>query len=112
VFDGPPGSFDICPTCDWEDDPAQLRWPDWAGGANHPSLVEAQRNFVRIGASDTSCTGRVRAVAHQDERDEGFRLVMDTDAFEPRGIKDAPYPTDATTLYYWRPTFWRRLSKG
>jgi hypothetical protein len=38
VFDEPPGSYAICPVCFWVDDPVQLRWPDWAGGANKPSL--------------------------------------------------------------------------
>jgi hypothetical protein len=31
---GPPGSYEICPVCFWDDDLVQLRWPTYAGGAN------------------------------------------------------------------------------
>ncbi len=47
VFDEPPGSYSICPVCFWEDDGVQLRWPDWAGGANKPSLIDAQRIYEK-----------------------------------------------------------------
>ncbi|WP_123816510.1 CPCC family cysteine-rich protein [Myceligenerans xiligouense] len=33
VFDQPPGSFDVCGICFWEDDAIQLRRPDYLGGA-------------------------------------------------------------------------------
>lgn len=41
-----------CPICFWEDDLVQLRSPDFAGGANRPSLIEAQAAFAEIGAID------------------------------------------------------------
>lgn len=37
-----PGSFEICPVCFWKDGAVQLRWPDFAGGANRPSLIGSQ----------------------------------------------------------------------
>jgi hypothetical protein len=43
VFDEPPGSYDICPVCGWEDDGVQLRFPAMAGGANKDSLCARQR---------------------------------------------------------------------
>lgn len=46
----PGGSYDICPVCFWEDDPVQLRDPDYRGGANKVSLNEARENFGRYGA--------------------------------------------------------------
>jgi hypothetical protein len=52
TFDENPGSYAICPVCFWEDDMVQLRWPDWSGGANKASLIAAQVNFTRIGASE------------------------------------------------------------
>lgn len=108
VFCRPPGSYDICPICDWEDDPVQLRWPDFAGGANHPSLIEAQGNYARFGASDADSFTRVRPAGPSDQRDSGFSPLSDAFDFEPRGKKLAPYPEDPTTFYWWRPTFWRR----
>jgi cysteine-rich CPCC protein len=44
------GTFDTCPVCRWQDDPAQARRPDLAGGANCMSLNAARANFLRIGA--------------------------------------------------------------
>ncbi|MBW7905417.1 MAG: hypothetical protein LC135_02880 [Phycisphaerae bacterium] len=44
----PPGTYDICPTCGWEDDPVQYRQPDFAGGANELSLNEARARFERL----------------------------------------------------------------
>ncbi len=41
----PPGTFEVCPVCGWEDDDAQARDPDFAGGANRVSLREARANF-------------------------------------------------------------------
>lgn len=43
VFDDPPGSYDICPLCGWEDDHVQLRYPVMIGGANGGSLHEYQQ---------------------------------------------------------------------
>jgi NADH dehydrogenase len=48
----PPGTFEICQVCRWEDDNAQAENPDLRGGANRVSLNEARRNFAQIGISD------------------------------------------------------------
>ncbi len=37
-----PGVYDICPCCNWEDDPVQRQNPDFPGGANHMSLKTAR----------------------------------------------------------------------
>jgi hypothetical protein len=39
----PPGTFDICSRCGWEDDNVQFDDPDFRGGANAESLNEARR---------------------------------------------------------------------
>ena len=48
----PPGTFQMCEVCMWEDDPVQFDDPDFGGGANRPSLNEARENFKRLEASD------------------------------------------------------------
>src|ERR1051325_1133679 len=47
VFDEPAGSYEICPVCDWEDDPVQLTWPGLKGGANAKSLFEHQGVWIQ-----------------------------------------------------------------
>ncbi len=44
----PPGTFEICPVCDWEDDNLQFAKPDYEGGANKISLRQAQNRFLRL----------------------------------------------------------------
>jgi hypothetical protein len=56
----PPGSFDVCLVCFWEDDNVQLENPDYEGGANMRSLNQARANFQKIGASDPAFTSDVR----------------------------------------------------
>lgn len=38
----PPGTFQICPSCKWEDDELQFHDPNYAGGANVMSLNGAR----------------------------------------------------------------------
>lgn len=42
VFSDPPGSYEICPLCGWEDDHVQLAFPGMRGGANKDSLAAHQ----------------------------------------------------------------------
>ncbi|WP_428506871.1 CPCC family cysteine-rich protein [Roseateles sp.] len=42
VFGEPPGSYEICDLCGWEDDHVQLAHPAMGGGANKQSLVQSQ----------------------------------------------------------------------
>lgn len=46
----PPGTFDICPVCFWEDDDVQFDDPDYVGGANAVSLNVARENYKKFGA--------------------------------------------------------------
>jgi hypothetical protein len=41
----PPGTFDICTVCGWEDDNVQFDDPDYTGGANTMSLNEAKKAY-------------------------------------------------------------------
>ncbi|WP_232353048.1 CPCC family cysteine-rich protein [Hafnia alvei] len=39
------GEYDICPNCNWEDDPSQSKNPDRGGGANKMSLNKAKKHM-------------------------------------------------------------------
>ena len=41
--------FDVCPVCDWEDDPQQRNDHDYDGGANWHSVNMAKVNFEKFG---------------------------------------------------------------
>ena len=48
----PPGTFDTCPVCFWEDDELQYDNPNYKGGANRVSLNEAKENFKKYEVSE------------------------------------------------------------
>ena len=58
--ESPPGSYEICPVCWWEDDQVQYRDPSYEGGANRVSLAQARRNFLDFGASDPDFVNQAR----------------------------------------------------
>lgn len=43
----PPGTYEICPICGWEDDEVQFYDMDYAGGANELSLNQAKQRFIQ-----------------------------------------------------------------
>ena len=109
IFREPPGSYDICEICFWEDDIVMLRWPTSGGGANHVPLVEAQRNYAEFGAGERAHLAHVRPPKADEPVEDGWRPIdLELDSFEPEGVHDAPWPEDSTVLYWWRSTFWRR----
>lgn len=111
-FGEPPGSYEICAICFWEDDAVQLRWPDWAGGANKPSLEDAQVEYAENGAIEPRLKRHVKLAGEGDIRDQGWRRIdRSVDRFEPRGSQNEEWPGDMTALYWWRPTFWRGYSE-
>jgi hypothetical protein len=106
-----PGSFEICWICFWEDDIVQLQFPMMAGGANRVSLIEGQRNFAAIGASEARMREHCRPPSTTDARDASWRPVdLQTDNIEALApeVVDHVRPADGTALYYWRETYWRR----
>jgi hypothetical protein len=112
VFAGRPGSHAICPICFWEDDVVQLRFPTLEGGANTLSLIESQRNYADFGACEERFRPDVREPGEQDVRDPDWRPVAEgSDVFETgfgEGDEFVEYPSDLTSLYYWKPHYWRR----
>ncbi len=41
----PPGTYEVCQVCGWEDDDVQYQDPDFSGGANFLSLNQARKCF-------------------------------------------------------------------
>ena len=64
----PPGTFEVCPVCFWEDDPVQASDPGQRGGANEPSLAEARASYARIGAIDERSRRFVRPPRPHERR--------------------------------------------
>ena len=56
----PPGTFEICPVCRWEDDNVQYNDPDSEGGANSVSLKKARENYLTFGAKTELAKSRAR----------------------------------------------------
>lgn len=56
----PPGTFEVCPVCFWEDDASQFTDATQEGGANRVSLAQAKRNFATFGASEGTSREQVR----------------------------------------------------
>jgi cysteine-rich CPCC protein len=114
VFGEPVGSYDICPICNWEDDPVQLQHPDLAGGANKVSLIEAQKNFVTLGAIEDRYRNDVRAPGAADIKDLKWRpwnpmqdslapgaIRTGKDYFDAMTPADDALSKDPNALYYW-----------
>jgi hypothetical protein len=57
----PPGTYEICKVCFWEDDNVQFDDPSFEGGANEESLIQARANFMSFGASSRKDLPFVRA---------------------------------------------------
>jgi hypothetical protein len=105
VFEGEPGSDDICRVCFWQDDLVQLRWPTFGGGANRPSLIEAQRNVASFGAVEERLVRHVRTATYSETSDPAWRpFDPDRDAIEehrPGVDYGMTYSDDRTAYYYW-----------
>lgn len=67
--DEPPGTFEICSICFWEDDHVQYEDPDYEKGANTSSLRQAQKNFILFGACEEGCIELVRKPNENDLKD-------------------------------------------
>lgn len=70
LHEKPPGSFDICRICLWEDD-------DEDGGANRFTLKQAKENVKKFGISDPSLIDKhlARKPTDTDERDPNWETL-------------------------------------
>lgn len=66
--------YSICPVCFWEDDPVQYKEPDYKGGANRVSLIEAQINFEKYGACEKDMISNVRKPNDKDELNPSWTI--------------------------------------
>jgi cysteine-rich CPCC protein len=69
----PPGTYDICDICFWEDDPLQFEEPDYQSGANPVCLRQAQMNFIKFGACEPDMIEHVRKPTQHDIKDSGWK---------------------------------------
>ena len=99
-MDEPPGSFNICDVCGWEDDHVQLANPRMAGGANRESLVQAQAEVVqRFPIEMQSAKGFERDRSWRPLREDEQLPCGDT----PRSSEDYFHAAAAASIgYYWR----------
>jgi len=61
-------TFEICAVCFWENDPLQSEKPEYSGGANKPSLIEAKKNFYLFGAMEKRFIEDVRKPTEEEKR--------------------------------------------
>lgn len=101
-FGDPPGSYEICEICFWEDDHLQLCFPDARGGANAVSLIEAQVNFVQWGACERRFRAQVRPATIDDEKDERWFPLWEKRVELPEG--EAPLTGEEACYWLRTPT--------
>lgn len=110
VFSTPPGGYELCPVCDWEDDDVQLAFPMMPGGANSDSLYEHQQTFLKVSTPEFRATTSMRPPQHGEQKDPQWRPL---DPVRDRYLRDSPedralrrhQPPNAC-LYWWRKDYW------
>lgn len=68
LLEPPPGTYELCPVCFWEDDGIPFEDPTYRGGANTISLNEARASFAAMGVSDLVFRDDVRGPTAEEER--------------------------------------------
>jgi hypothetical protein len=97
----PPGSYNICEVCGWEDDHVQLADPRYRGGANHESLVEAQQAALQRFPIDVQ-------IAVGFRRDRTWRPLREDEApvrdDAPKSGREyfEAAAADGVPSYYWK----------
>lgn len=66
----PPGTYEICATCGWEDDLVQFKNLDFRGGANTESLREARQYFAQHGSHSSPAWPHPRTRSELPRADE------------------------------------------
>jgi hypothetical protein len=72
-------------------------------------LFEAQQNYSTFGACERRFIENVHPPDDETRRDPNWRPIDPAlDSFEEWGTSQNRAPSDGESLYYWRPSFWRR----
>ncbi len=101
IFTEPPGGYEICTVCGWEDDLSQLRFP-LESGANRACLLDAQAAFAAGRANQQQPRAELTGV----RRDPGWRPLDPARDHIERSVPGTDYgltyPADSTAYYWWR----------
>lgn len=109
VFDKPPGSLEICQICFWQDNPVALRYATTP--VDGVPLIDAQKTYARVGASEERFLPDVRKAFPYEVRDPEWRPAdPQRDVFDTTYYEEGPteWPEDLESLYYWRDNYWMR----
>lgn len=100
VFSDPPGSYEICPICQWEDDHVQLKFPGLGVGANELSLYEFQLSVLnKIPADINELKGFQRDVTWRPLEIEECIVPSNLPKKDTEEIFSSP--VDTFENYYW-----------
>lgn len=100
MFHEPPGSFDICSLCGWEDDHVQLAHPRLQGGANGYSLMEAQLKALKNYPLEVQQTGEFKRDPLWHPVDEKQAQIRDDFPGDGHAYFEAACVEEPA--YYWR----------
>lgn len=99
TFSEPPGSYEICEVCGWEDDHVQLAHPRMGGGANRMSLQEAQSRQLKVHPENIrTIKGFKRAHEWRPLRESDFQ----EGAAPSTGAQYFQAAAEDSVYYYWK----------
>lgn len=94
----PPGSYEICPICFWEDSVPDGSWQH--ATSNGVGLIQAQRNFLAFGACESLWLDSVRHPTVEDERNPDWQTIEVTLHTQWHSLVNQFNPSDST-LWVW-----------
>ena len=102
VFGQPPGSFEMCPICGWEDCPVQLRHPTCPVGPND-ALVDWQKSILkRLAPEVREHQGYQRAPDWRPLREDDLEEFDEGPDTGFAYFQAIPEDDEGQDWYYWR----------